>query len=426
MRVFNRIGSGFAVWACCWLFAGCAPMMGQLQRIRPKAIETEYFRWSHVDFSAAFEASGPMKTFRKGRVTVHAPERVAKIAEQLAEKTDKCYGAVEKACGVRWRFDTELYLLPVFVMPENVNFKARKATTVVAAVFVLPEDASVMDLAERNPFFPEAWAHEMTEGTMVFPEDDEPAFLIDPCLGPFGWNFGTRWFRDGLSNYAGLVATRELGDPESTAKSGSGRPFSSLALARTSLLKWSQCHGAGSVDGLSAQHLYSAALGIILEIEQYAGSKAIAKLARHFPAGSAVDGKAVERALSEALGFRLRDFLRDYRFPYIGVELARKWPEKDLLEIKRVAENSPAADAGFRKGDALLELEGKRVETLWRLEKALREAGVGADVKFTVGRNGKRMTINVRLGEFTRDVLGKRRKKEPIVSGVAASVRPIY
>jgi len=426
MRVFKGIGKAIALCACCCVVVGCAPVMGRIQRIRPKAMETEYLRWSHVDFRAAFEAAGAMKEYRKGRVTVHAPEKVAKIAAQLAEKTERCYDAVEAACGLRWRFATELYLLPVFEVPENVDFKARKENTIVAAIFLLPTDKSVKDLVGRNPFFPEAWAHEMTEGTMVFPEGNGPAFLIDPCLGPVGWKFGTRWFRDGLSNYAALIAARELGGPETAAKGGLGRPFSSLALARTTLLKWSQCHAGRSVEGISSQHLYSAALGAILEIERYGGPGTIARLMRGFAAGSAVDGRAIERALDEALGFKLRGFLRDYRFPYIGVELARKWPERNLLEIKRVAENSPAAEAGFREGDTLLELEGERVENLWQLEHALRKAGVGARVQFTVRRDGGSATIKVRLGEFTREVLKKSRKKDAVVSGVAASVRPVY
>jgi len=426
MRVFNFITKIAVLWIFCLSTVGCARMMGRIQRIKPKKMETEYHRWSHVNFLAAFEAAGPMKKFKKEFVTVHAPQKLDKLAIDFIAKVHDCYDAVEKACGIRWRFDSEIYLLPVFEIPENVSFRSAEENTIVAALFVLPGDKSVADLAANNPFFPEAWAHEMTEGTMVMPRENGPAFLMDACAGIFAWNFNTRWFREGLSNYAALVVTKELTGKDNLRKGGMARPFSSLALARHALLRWSQCHGAGSFRGMDSPRLYSAALGLILEIEHYAGKGKIAQMVKSFPEGGAVNGADIEQNLSESLGFKLRDFVRNYRFPFIGVALARRWPDKEALEIRIIEQESPAQKAGLKAGDTLLEINGTSIANLWQLEKVLRLTGAGENALIKVRRKGALKTINLTLGEFKLGLIKKSARKNAVNSGVSAAIRPVY
>jgi serine protease Do len=91
---------------------------------------------------------------------------------------------------------------------------------------------------------------------------------------------------------------------------------------------------------------------------------------------------------------------------YLGVgvvemtdERARSLNLKDSsgVEVKRVDENSPAAKAGIRENDIILEVDGHRIETIDQFIRTVGEANPGTKLALTIWRNGAKQTLNATL-----------------------------
>jgi serine protease Do len=89
--------------------------------------------------------------------------------------------------------------------------------------------------------------------------------------------------------------------------------------------------------------------------------------------------------------------------PYLGIgvkdidaESAKKFNLKEVrgVEITQVEENSPAAKAGFKEGDIVLDYNGQPVEGGAQLSRLVRETPIGRQVKVGVWRNGSMQTLN--------------------------------
>ena len=63
------------------------------------------------------------------------------------------------------------------------------------------------------------------------------------------------------------------------------------------------------------------------------------------------------------------------------------------VEITRVEDESPAAKAGLKVGDVVLEFNGQRVEGTEQFVRVVRETPPGRTVKLLVSRNGGSMTL---------------------------------
>lgn len=74
------------------------------------------------------------------------------------------------------------------------------------------------------------------------------------------------------------------------------------------------------------------------------------------------------------------------------------------VEITRVEENSPAAKAGIKTGDVVLEYNGQRVEGMEQFGRLVRETPPGREAKLLVSRDGNVQTINVTVGARSNDV----------------------
>jgi S1-C subfamily serine protease len=71
------------------------------------------------------------------------------------------------------------------------------------------------------------------------------------------------------------------------------------------------------------------------------------------------------------------------------------------LVVVEVAPDSPASRAGLKEGDILLSVNGKHVTSAAALRRAVREAGIGKDVRLGIKRGQEKMQLMVRLGEAT-------------------------
>jgi serine protease DegQ len=68
--------------------------------------------------------------------------------------------------------------------------------------------------------------------------------------------------------------------------------------------------------------------------------------------------------------------------------------------VQRVSDGSPAARAGLREGDVIVELDGEPIRTVEDLFAAIREREPGQRVEVTTVRDGERRTIEVRLARL--------------------------
>jgi len=93
--------------------------------------------------------------------------------------------------------------------------------------------------------------------------------------------------------------------------------------------------------------------------------------------GVGVEELLLPRALASELG------LHSQR----GVAVREVWPD------------SPAARAGVRRGDVLLELDGARLESVPDLHRELHRERIGRDLSLTVLRAGRRESLTVRPDE---------------------------
>jgi serine protease Do len=78
--------------------------------------------------------------------------------------------------------------------------------------------------------------------------------------------------------------------------------------------------------------------------------------------------------------------------------------------ISEVMADGPAADAGLKVQDAILEVNGKEIEDSRDLARKIADFAPGATVKVKVWRNDKEKTLKVKLGKFpnsTKVALGK-------------------
>ena len=93
---------------------------------------------------------------------------------------------------------------------------------------------------------------------------------------------------------------------------------------------------------------------------------------------------------------------------YIGVGLGEidserakqlKLKEEYGVELTHIEEDSPAAKAGLKSGDVVLEYNGQRVEGMEQFARFVRETPPGRDSKLTVSRDGNRQMVIVKIGQ---------------------------
>lgn len=102
---------------------------------------------------------------------------------------------------------------------------------------------------------------------------------------------------------------------------------------------------------------------------------------------SAVSGRKVERPW---LGARLENVTRDTA-QSLGLDRATG------VLVARVATGSPAAEARLEPGDVILAVDGHNIAEPQELQYRLTTIGVGREAKFSIFRQGQRITANVLL-----------------------------
>lgn len=72
--------------------------------------------------------------------------------------------------------------------------------------------------------------------------------------------------------------------------------------------------------------------------------------------------------------------------------------EERGVEIKMIEPDSPAAKAGFKEGDVVLEYNGQQVEGKDQFQRLVRETPAGRQAKMTVWRGGSSQSVTATIG----------------------------
>jgi serine protease Do len=100
-----------------------------------------------------------------------------------------------------------------------------------------------------------------------------------------------------------------------------------------------------------------------------------------------------------------RVVMLDGRGNSIGVSVSDR--DAGGVLIEDVEEDGPAAKAGIRDGDAIVEFDGERVRSARHFARLVQETPDGRSVKATIVRDGSRQTVDVAptrgTGRFGRD-----------------------
>lgn len=85
---------------------------------------------------------------------------------------------------------------------------------------------------------------------------------------------------------------------------------------------------------------------------------------------------------------------------------------RDAVIVQSVNDNSPAAKAGIRKGDAIIGFNGVSVSNNYSLLGFVRAAAMDSTAKLTIVRDGKTMEVDVKLDQAEAQVNGTNRSEE--------------
>jgi len=374
------------------------------------------------------EFEGSLNT---GDTTIRYQRGLADQARCIADKTAKLLEKVQERTGVTISTRSMIYLLRFDDRPQDFDVMLdAEPNELPLPLFVQVGDESCEAILVQNRGYPYMVVHELVETSLAAGRKNGMV-LPDPSWDLLGLvvhvNNGTRWFRDGLANYAGYVAYRALSEDIPSSHRLRYRqtllhtsPFSALAAVGDKLFSWVQ-----SSRTRYERMYYNAALGLFLLVEDTYGSEAIRKIVAEIGARRAVDGRDLLEISNQVLGADIRQLARDFRFPEVGAEIERLTPALALnggmdiqegLFVHTVEKDGLAAQAGLREKDVITAVGATPMANNLDFELAIFHARNQPSVALTVERkDAGTLTLELPLQKpESSDKAGKRPGKRGI------------
>lgn len=101
-------------------------------------------------------------------------------------------------------------------------------------------------------------------------------------------------------------------------------------------------------------------------------------------------------------GYVSRPFIGIFDFREITPQMSEWYNLPEGIYIGGVVSGGPAATAGIRPGDVIVEIQGKTIKTYDDLQQILRTSKVGDETKIVVIRENQRVEFDLKLGEMPR------------------------
>ncbi|KUO49800.1 MAG: hypothetical protein APF76_00725 [Desulfitibacter sp. BRH_c19] len=120
--------------------------------------------------------------------------------------------------------------------------------------------------------------------------------------------------------------------------------------------------------------------------------------------GFAIPAHVVRPIIDQLIdkGYVSRPFIGIFDFREITPQMSEWYNLPEGIYVGGVVSGGPAAGAGMKPGDVIVEIKGKTIQTYDDLQQILRNSEVGDETKIVVIRDNKRMEFNVKLGEMPR------------------------
>lgn len=361
------------------------------------------------------------------RVKVHYQRGLAEPAQSIANKTSALLEQVEQRLGLTITTHSTIQLLRLDEVPQNFDIRLKvDPNEFPLPLFVRAGDESWQSILAQNRGYPYLFMHELVETSLAC-NDTGGRVLPDVGWGFLGLkahvNSYTRWFREGLANYAGYVAYGLVRDDLAGVGSApAGRalvhaePFSALNQIGRRLFSWSQYSRSKQQDDY-----YSAALGLFLLIEHEYGEQAIRDIMTEIARREIVDGRDLLEIARQTTGADLKELVAGFRFPQPGLKLEdvtaamalnRGFATQQGLLVESVEPNGLGDHAGLEPNDVIVAVDGTSVTDNLDYELALFKAQDHDSVSLSVWR-AKTGTIVVELPLWPTDQTapepGKRR-----------------
>ncbi len=331
------------------------------------------------------------------------------FAEQMSDLLDY----VRSETGVDIFYHTDAYLLRVDRVPAECQMQLKaQPKCFPLPLFVAAGEESTDAIIAANAAYPNVYVHELTEMSLIF---HDPPGVVLPDVGASVLVFNaqlknyTRWFRDGMANYAGHIAQNHVAsqmDSGAEGKPGPAfqNPFSSLAKVGGDLFKWHQY----SPDSLNSDY-YSAALGLFLVVRDRFGPESIRQIVRDVYKSDYLDGDDLIEICNRVLGTDIVELAEDFRLPQLGVTYIRltqvEMLNNDLdassgLLVTAVDANSPAEKADIRVRDVIVKLGDAPIDSGFDLQYALFRLIDADSAPIAIRRKGEdELTLEVEFGD---------------------------
>ncbi len=336
-----------------------------------------------------------------GRIRVHYQRGLAEPAQCIADRITRLLETVERRIGITITTCSTVQLLRFDEVPQNFDIKlAVEPNEFPLPLFVRAGNESCRAILAQNHSYPYLFMHELVETSLACNETGGRV-LPDVRWGFLGLNphvnSYTRWFREGLANYAGYIAYEIVQEDLASAEPvPAGRalvhsaPFSALDQIGDKLFSWSQYSRSSRQEDY-----YSAALGLFLLIVEEFGEQAIRDITAEIAGQEVVDGRDLLEIAKERLGVDLKELASAFRFPQIGLEfesvsvacsLNRGLDVQAGLLVETIEPSGLAEEAGLEPNDVIVSIEGHAVTDELDYERALFEARHRQSVSLTVSR----------------------------------------